>query len=96
MSTKKKQPQKDTSIEEIDLLSFDMDAINTPPAPIASSASTPEPKKALSQRERDTFDDHAIPPDESNPDTEEDPVIKDEFDDDFEDPFDDDDDAPEK
>ena len=97
MSTKKKQPPKDTAIEEIDLSAFDIDTIDTPPsAPIISVSTILEPKRVLSQRERDTLDDHAVSPDEWNTDSEEDPVIKDEFDDDFEDPFDDDDDTPEK
>lgn len=94
MSTKKKQPPKDTAIEEIDLSAFDIDAIGTPLPLKENSVSSPsnlEPKKQLSQRERDTFDDHAVSSDDSNADMEEDPVIKDEFDDDFEDPFDDDD-----
>ena len=94
MSTKKKLPPKDTAIEEIDLSAFDINAIGAPLPLKENSVSSPsnlEPKKQLSQRERDTFDDHAISSDDSNADMEEDPVIKDEFDDDFEDPFDDDD-----
>jgi hypothetical protein len=92
MSTKKKQPTKDTAIEEIDLSVFDMNTIDaTPSAKEPLSTPVIEPKKVLSQRERDTFDDHAVSHiDDSGSETEEDPIIKDEFDDDFEDPFDDD------
>ena len=65
MSTKKKQPPKDTAIEEIDLSAFDIDTIDTPPsAPIISVSTILEPKRVLSQRERDTLDDHAVSPDE--------------------------------
>jgi RNA polymerase primary sigma factor len=86
MATKKKQPIKDTAVEEVDLSSFDIDAVDLPLPSLVSIQNIPEPKKSLSQKEVDIFDDSIIWPDEVS--TEEDPVIKDEFDDDFEDPFD--------
>ena len=98
MSIKKKQPPKDTLVEEIDLTSFDISAIDLPIAKekISTTSSSPvsETRKPLSQREIDAFDDNAVIPEDQN--IEEDPIIKDEFDDDFEDPFNDDDDSEEK
>ena len=98
MSIKKKQPPKDTLVEEIDLTSFDISAIDLPIAKekISTISSSPvsETRKPLSQREIDAFDDNAVIPEDQN--IEEDPIIKDEFDDDFEDPFNDDDDSEEK
>jgi RNA polymerase primary sigma factor len=98
MSIKKKQPPKDTLVEEIDLTSFDISAIDLPIAKekISTTSSSPvsETRKPISQREIDAFDDNAVIPEDQN--IEEDPIIKDEFDDDFEDPFNDDDDSEEK
>jgi hypothetical protein len=85
MATKKKQPIKDTSVEEVDLSSFDIDAVDMP-LPRTTPSVTTETKRPLSQKEIHAFDDNAIDTDEVTP--EEDPVIKDEFDDEFEDPFD--------
>ena len=85
----KKQPPKDTAVEEIDLSAFDMNSIDLPASPPARE-NTPEPHASLSKKERDIFDDTLSAGEDSTLDEDE-PIIKDEFDDDFEDPFDDDD-----
>ena len=92
MASPKKPSLKDTAIEEIDLLSIDIDTIDMPVI-VPISPQSNEVKKS-SSNDHDTFSLTHLH-DEDTP--EEEAPGRDEFDDDFEDPFipdsDDDDDA---